>query len=149
MTSYSNSDIIWDLPVHRPTDIRFDICQSEWQTTRRLLPLMIHSATLSQTTSGISVVSYPMDSGASFVMIDTQSDKKPSRLNKIRGLEFLPPAKRPGLIYEHFPLAKDEFIVQVWVRYRRTRESRGDRFIIAVSNMKETRRTVTVKLISL
>jgi len=54
---------------------------------------MVHSATLSQTTSGISVVSYPMDSGASFIMIDTQNDNKRSSLNKTRGLEFLPPSK--------------------------------------------------------
>jgi hypothetical protein len=94
---------------------------------------MIHTVTLSQTISGISVVSYPMDSGDYFVMIDTQSDNKPSRLNKARGLEFLPPSKRLGLIYEHFPLAKDELIVQVWVRCRRIQVSRGDRFIIAVS----------------
>ena len=104
---------------------------------RRLPPLMVHSVTLSQTTSGISVISYPMDSGASFAMIDTPSDDKPSRLKKARGLELLSASKRPGLIYEHFPLAKDECIVQVWVRCRRTRGSRGDHFILAVCDMIE------------
>lgn len=138
MTSYSYTDIIWDLPVHRTTDLRFDICESGWQTIRRLPPLMVHSATLSQTTSGISVVSYPMDSGVSFTMIDTQSGNKSSRLNKARGLEFLSPSKRPGLLYEHFPLAKDELIIQVWVRCRRTQGPRGERFTIAVSGMIQT-----------
>src|SRR5947207_181713 len=99
MTYYSHSDVIWDLPVHRATDLRFDICESGWQTIGKRPPLMVQSAILSQTTSGISVVSYPMDSGASFIMIDTQNDNKRSRLNKTRGLEFLPPSKRPGLIY--------------------------------------------------
>ena len=82
----------------------------------------------------------------SFVMIDTKSDDKP-RLKKARGLESLSEYVRSGFIYEYFPLAKGECIVQVWLRCRRTRRPRGDRFTMAVSGMIETHYDVSKTLI--